>query len=75
MADYIKVAGHDGLVRDRSNKAIVNMNQSGYQAYVNQRDALVKRQEQIDANTRDIETIKSDMSDIKELLKLLVQQR
>lgn len=75
MTDYVKVAGHDGLVRDLSSKAIVNTNQAGYQAYINQRDALLKRQNQIDENTQDIETIKSDISDIKEMLKLLLQQR
>jgi hypothetical protein len=75
VTDYVKVAGHDGLVRDLSSKAIVNMNRSGYQAYVNQRDVMLKRQQQLDENTQDIETIKSDISDIKEMLKILIQQR
>jgi hypothetical protein len=51
------------------------MNRSGYQAYVNQRDVMLKRQQQLDENTQDIETIKSDISDIKEMLKILIQQR
>ena len=74
MTDFIKVAGHDGLVRDISSGAIVNMNQAGYQAYINQRDALLRRQQQIDENTQAIQQIQSEMSDIKKLLEILVQK-
>lgn len=74
MTDYLKVAGHDGLVRDRNTKAIVSTNQAGYQAYVNQRDALMRRQHQIDENTQEIKELKQDLSEIKQLLQILVQK-
>jgi hypothetical protein len=74
VTDYVKVEGHDGLVRDRNSKAIVNMNQAGYQAYVAQRDALMRRQSQIDENTQDIRELKQDLSEIKQLLQILVQK-
>lgn len=74
MTDYVKVAGHDGLVRDQDTKAIVNTNQAGYLAYINQRDAMLKRQQQLDANTQDIQELKQDLSEIKQLLQILVQK-
>jgi hypothetical protein len=74
VAEYVKVAGHDGLVRDMSNKAIVNSNQADFQRYINQRNAQTERQAQIDRHETDIRELKSDLSEIKGLLLALLNK-
>lgn len=68
MADYIRVAGRDGLVRDTQTKAIVNTDRAGYEAYIKQRDTALQRQAQLDQHEQDINSIKSDIAEIKQLL-------
>ena len=74
MTEYLKVAGHDGLVRDVSTKAIVNTNRTDYERYMNQRDAALKRQQQLDQHELDINSIKSDIAEIKQLLLAVLQK-
>lgn len=74
MTDYVKVAGHDGLVRDVSNKAIVNTNTADYQRYIKQREAQASRQAQIDRHETDIDEIKSDLTEIKQMLLALLNK-
>lgn len=74
MTEYLKVAGHDGLVRDVSTKAIVNTNRADYERYMNQRDAALKRQQQLDQHELDINSIKSDIAEIKQLLLAVLQK-
>lgn len=74
MTEYLKVAGHDGLVRDVSTKAIVNTNRADFERYMNQRDAALKRQQQLDQHELDINSIKSDIAEIKQLLLAVLQK-
>lgn len=74
MTEYVKVAGHDGLVRDVSTKAIVNTNAADYQRYIKQREAQAERQAQIDRHETDIIEIKSDLTEIKQLLLALLNK-
>lgn len=68
MTDFIKVAGHDGLVRDRATGAIVNTNRADYESYIARRDAALKRQQQVDKHEEELNTIKADIAEIKQLL-------
>jgi hypothetical protein len=74
VTEYLKVAGHDGLVRDVSNRAIVNTNTADYQRYINQRTAQASRQAQIDRHETDIIEIKSDLTEIKHMLLALLNK-
>ena len=74
MTDYVKVAGHDGLVRDTSSMAIVNTNAGDYERYIAQRNAAQSRQEQLDRHEKDINTIKEDIAEIKALLLSIYQK-
>ena len=74
MTDYLKVQGHDGLVRDKRTGAIVNTNRADFDAYVARRDAAQKRQEQLDRHDEELNTIKADIAEIKQLLQLLVKK-
>ena len=75
MSDnYIQVEGHSNLVRDKQSHAIINKNRSAYdQAKKRAREAQQSRDE-IRTTTREINNIKSEMHEIKSLLKQLVSK-
>jgi hypothetical protein len=63
--EYYKVEGNDSLVRDVSSKAIINTNSKEYQNYVEKRNMMAKQKQEIDS-------LKKDMSEIKEMLATLI---
>ena len=63
---YVKVQGHDGLVRDRATGAIVNTNRADFDSYIARRDAAEKRQQQVDKHDADLNILKADMSMLKQ---------
>jgi hypothetical protein len=65
MTKYYKVEGNDSLVRDASNKAIINTNVKEYENYVEKRNMMAKQKQEIDS-------LKKDMSEIKEMLATLI---
>ena len=69
---YIPVEGHPDLVRDSNSHAIINRNVTAYeQARKRAADAQAQRDE-IRDTTREINHLKSEMHEIKNLLKELV---
>ena len=77
--NYRKVEGELDLVRDMNSTAIVNRNRSAYEmAKKRSEDAkrkLIEEEEQRDSirnATREINTLKCEMHEIKDLLKQLV---
>ena len=67
-SEFLKVEGNDGLVRDTSNNAIINTNSIEYQNYINRKNIMMNKDSEIDSQRKDIDLIKSDMKDIKDLL-------
>ena len=63
----IKVEGHPNLYRDEQTGAIINCDTIGYNNYVT---SLNKR----DSQKREIDNIKSEISEIKSLLKKLIKK-
>jgi hypothetical protein len=68
MTEFLKVEGNDGLVRDVSSNAIINTNSIGYENYINRKNKMMSKDSEIESQRKDIDLIKSDMKDIKELL-------
>tara|TARA_B100002019_G_scaffold281020_1_gene284625 strand:- start:533 stop:739 length:207 start_codon:yes stop_codon:yes gene_type:complete len=67
MTNYIKVDGHDNLVRDKQTGAIVNNDSSAYQAYM--------RQKQVKLSERnEIEKLKNEVGEIKDMLKVIMEK-
>ena len=62
---YLKVKGHDGLVRDETSGAIVNHNDSAIEAR--------RKQMQLNSALDDINMLKDEISEIKSLLRELVK--
>ena len=71
---YVQVEGHSDLSRDLNSNAIINRNRGAYErAKKRAVDAQVAR-DQIRNTTREINTLKSEMHEIKHLLKQLVSK-
>ena len=70
--NFVKVEGHPDLSRDLNSGAIVNRNRGAYdRAKQRAAEAQIAR-DTIRDTTRDINTLKSEMHEIKSLLKQLV---
>lgn len=72
--DYYKVQGHDGLVRDMSTHAIINTNSMEYENYLKRKNSIQSQSKQIEQNTLDINNIKQDIDEIKQMLLLLLKK-
>jgi len=62
---YIKVQGHDGLVRDETTGAIINLDDSAIVAR--------RKSKQLSSALDDINMLKNEISEIKSLLRELVK--
>ena len=75
MVDYIEVEGNKNLAREISSHAIINRNSNAYDlAKKRALDAQRQRDEIRDA-TREINTLKSEIHEIKNLLIGLVEKQ
>ena len=69
---YIPVEGHPDLVRDSSSHAIINRNITAYEQARKRAADAQKQRDEIRDTTREINHLKSEMHEIKHLLKKLV---
>ena len=74
MTDYLKVEGHEHLIRDMGSKAIINTNKFAYMAAVERSKNAQKAKDELRDATREINTLKSEMHEIKSLLLKLVEK-
>ena len=70
--DYIKVKGHDHLIRDPKTNAIINTNMSEYNEYLSRRDSKLKDNQKVQNLESDVANMKEDLNEIKFLLRRLV---
>jgi wobble nucleotide-excising tRNase len=75
MIDFLKVEGHASLVRDTATGAILNNNRTEYEEYLFQKKKTEAREAEISQHTEDINNIKNELSDIKQLLQKLVSTK
>jgi hypothetical protein len=72
MARYLQVEDHQDLVRDTTSNAIVNRNQSAYDIAVKRASEAQKQRDEIRNATREINSLKCEMHEIKNMLVELV---
>jgi len=65
----LKVEGYDSLVRDVRSNAIVNTNRSDYQIYMSRVQARENQSDSIRSAVKEINILKKELREIKELLK------
>ena len=69
MSKYLKVEGHDHLVRESNSHAIINADNSGYSIYMQRVRAREKQGDQIRNAVKEINTLKTELREIKSLIK------
>ena len=74
MTDYLKVEGHEHLIRDMGSKAIINTNKFAYMAAVERSKNAQKAKDELRDATREINILKCEMHEIKSLLIKLVEK-
>jgi hypothetical protein len=72
--DYIKVKGHDHLLRDPKTNSIINTNVSDYNEYISRRDSKLKESEKVQNLEYDVANMKKDLDEIKFLLRRLINE-
>ena len=69
---FTQVEGHSDLVRDSQSHAIINKNTSAYEQAKMRAASAQRQRDEIRDTTREINHLKSEMHEIKHLLKELL---
>jgi hypothetical protein len=70
--EYLKVEGYTHLYRDPKTNSIINTNMSEYQEYVLRKNMKNEENQKIQNLDADIANMKSDIGEIKNLLRSLI---
>ena len=74
MTEYIQVKDHPDLARDSNSLGIVNTNMEAYKAAVARSRAVQKQKDELRDAVRDINNLKCEMHEIKNLLLKLMEK-
>ena len=74
MSNFTRVEGHQDLVRDNKSGAIINRNRSAYEIAKRRAADAQKQRDEIRNATREINTLKCEMHEIKDMLKTLLDR-
>jgi hypothetical protein len=72
---YLKVVGEEGLVRDTSTKAIINTNVKDYEVYLARKNASKSQKLEIERQAQELDCVKNELSEIKQMISLLISRR
>jgi hypothetical protein len=72
---YLKVTGNTDLVRDAESRAIINTSDNGYNEYMNKRNMQLYQRDLIARQNNEIQMLKNDISDIKQMLLTLINNK
>ena len=75
MSEFLKVEGHKDLVKDTKTHAVINTNRNAYLNYKNRVKEAQKQRDEIRSATREINTLKCEMHEIKDMLKTLLDKK
>ena len=74
MSDYVKVQGYSSLVRDTRTNAIVNRDRNAYSIAKRRAEEAQRQRDEIRGATREINNLKCEMHEIKDMLKTLLDK-
>ena len=75
MTEYLQVKDHPDLVRDTQSHAVVNTNMAAYRAAVERSRSAQKSKDELRDAVRDINNLKSEMHEIKDLLLQMMDRK
>ena len=68
----LKVKDNEHLIRNTKSNCIVNTNKAEYEEYMTRRKLKKSEKSKVDNLERDISTLRSEITEIKDLLRSLV---
>ena len=68
MSDTIKVQGHSFLVRDLKSQAIINTDSEAYARYMARKAKQKEKDDEVRKVIRDVNELKNEMREIKNLI-------
>ena len=74
MSEYKNIEGHSDLMKDMHSKAVINTNRSAYLAALQRKKNILAQKDELRDATREINILKSEMHEIKNLLVKLVEK-
>jgi len=72
--EFLKVQGHDDLVRDPQTNAIINTNKNEYEEYKVRKESRLKEKQKIKDIESEVSSMKNDLDEIKSLLRSLINE-
>lgn len=69
MSRFLKVEGFENIVRDTSSNAIISNNKTEYQIYMQRAQKREKQGDLIRNVVKDINNLKSELREIKDLIR------
>jgi len=69
MSRFLKVEGFSNIVRDTSSNAIISNSKTEYQIYMQRAQKREKQGDQIRNAVKEINTLKTELREIKNLIK------
>ena len=70
--DYVKVKDNEHLIRRTQSNCIVNTNKAEYEEYLTRRKLKKSEKNKVDNLERDISTLRNEITEIKDMLRRLV---
>jgi hypothetical protein len=74
MKDYLKVDSDHNLVRDLNSNAIINNSKSEFENFLKLSEIKRKEKQEFENLKNDVNDMKSDLEEIKNLLKSIVSK-
>ena len=74
MSEYIKVQGYNSLVRDTRTNAVINKDKNAYSIAKRRAEEAQRQRDEIRGATREINNLKCEMHEIKDMLKTLLDR-
>lgn len=72
---YLKVEGHESLIRDTNSKAIIAIDDREYENYMMKRKLHLQNINKLKEHSEEIQSIKKDLSEIKNLLIKMIEEK
>jgi hypothetical protein len=70
--EFYEMKGHKDLARDPETNAIINVNNLEYTQYLSRREVKIEKNEKVQTMEEDLANMKSELNEIKSLLKELI---
>lgn len=74
MSNILKVEGHEGLVRDTSTLAIININESEYAAYMSRKKSFEAKKIEAKKMQDELAIVKNELFELKTMVAELLSK-